>query len=261
MLRIAIFLTIVAWAGCSWTPERLNPYDPASENYVKPAQPNRPPVIDTLIVNTECINLPVDDNCGIIIKAVITDLDSNVRLNEVIATINGNLFGQLSYDAPHRIWSLSRQETELDSAAERFVGGIVQVTAVDDSGATGQRSLLFPPLFIDYPSIYWPKDFDCVCPDYPNFSWYRWNGQGHARDYEIRFFFGNTVYVPHLTIPHISIADTFVTGPTTFEPTDGNELVFYGWRIFIYDELGNSAGSEAKTFKYYVVCNDSCQGP
>ncbi|MBK6767380.1 MAG: hypothetical protein IPG71_14130 [bacterium] len=64
-----------------------------------------------------------------------------------------------------------------------------------------------------------------------------------------------------MTISHIAITDTFITGPTSFEPSDGNDLVFYGWRIFIYDELGNSAGSEPKTFKYYLACNDTCQGP
>ncbi|MBK6767379.1 MAG: hypothetical protein IPG71_14125 [bacterium] len=145
MMKSLIILGIMAgWVGCSWTPDRLNPYDPESESYVKPAQTNRPPEIDTLIVNTECINLPINDDCSIIIKAAISDLDSNVRLNEVLATINGIGFGQLSYDSPNRIWTLRRQETELDSAAERYVGSVVQVTAVDDSGAIGQRSLLFP---------------------------------------------------------------------------------------------------------------------
>lgn len=255
-------IVAVSWAGCSWTPERLNPYDPASDNYVPPAQANRAPVIDTLIVNTECINIPLNDDCGVIIKATISDLDSNVNLNEVVATINGNYFGQLSYEAPSRYWALRRQESSLDSAIERFVASIVQVTAVDDSGATAQRSVLFPSLFNDYPSIFWPHDADCVCPpDYPNFSWLRWTGEGHATNYEIRYYLFNIVYQPALTITNISIADTFLTGPSTFEPSDGNEAVFYGWRIFVFDELGNSAGSKSETFKYYLACNDSCEGP
>lgn len=260
----ALLLIVVVWAtitGCGWTPDRSNPYDPMSTNYVLPRQANRPPVVDTLIVNTECLNLPLNDDCAIIIKAFITDLDENLVLNGVSATIDGRQFGRLSWDAPGAFWILTRLETELDSAPEKFVSSNVVVSAIDDSGAIGQRSLTFPGFNLPYPSINWPHDFECICPQYHDFSWIRWNGQGQAQNYEIRFYLYNFIYQSHLTIRGIDIADTNRPVDLLFEPADGNDALFYGWRLFIYDAIGNSAGSLPQTFKYYTACNDSCVGP
>ncbi len=257
----AIAIIAVLISSCGWTPERSNPYDPQSDRYVEPPMANRQPKIDTLIVNTECINLPIDDDCGVIIKAAISDADGNLNIDSVIASINGRRFGKLAYDATGQFWQLKRRETELDSAAETYVGSNVQVTAIDDSGSVAQRSLTFPNLFVDYPTTNWPRDLECVCPDYLDFSWIRWNGQGQPRNYELRFYYANIVEIPQITISNISIADTFRHVTPRFEPADNNPLVFYGWRLFIYDQLGNSAGSEPKTFKYFNICTDSCTGP
>ncbi|MCB9357996.1 MAG: hypothetical protein H6508_06185 [Calditrichaeota bacterium] len=252
-------------AGCSWTPDRLNPYDPESSNYVAPPQANRPPRIDTLIVNTECINLPVNDHCSIIVHAAISDADDNLDIDSVVAAIRDEFgdrrLGLLAYDAASQYWELRREETSLDSAIERYVGARMVVSVVDDSGATAERTLTVPSLFTAYPSTHWPIDLECVCPDYRDFSWVRWNGEGQARNMEVRFYFKNLIYVPEYTIGGIAVQDTFTTVPWPFSGSDFNQDVFYGWRVFVYDQLGNSAGSFSTTFQYFVTCTDSCIGP
>lgn len=260
-LTKAIFLTLIA-VGCSWTPERLNPYDPSSPVYVDPPVPNRSPSVDTLIVNTNCVNFPTEDQCGVVVLARLSDPDENLNFDNVVVTINGRMFGQMVYDAPQAMWVLTKQETELDSAAERYVGSVITVTVEDDSGATAQRSVLYPNLFREYPTPRWPLNpANCICPEYRFFSWDRWNGEGQATEMEIRFYYSNFDLVPSLTVHDISPQDTTVWvewEDREFFPSDSNNLIFYGWRLFVVDQNGNRAGSTSGTFNYREICTDLC---
>ncbi|MBK8129990.1 MAG: hypothetical protein IPK53_14145 [bacterium] len=105
-------------AACAWTPERANPYDPGSDRYVDPPQANRAPVIRSLVVNTNCVNFPTEDQCGVLITAQIDDADNNLDLTRVQATITwpDSLplpFGTLLYFPIDTAWKLEKLETEL----------------------------------------------------------------------------------------------------------------------------------------------------
>lgn len=251
--------------GCSWTPERLNPYDPNSPQYVLPPVPNSAPVIDTVIVNTNCVNFPTEDQCGVVVTAHITDADNNLDFDEVIVMIKSptetdeRYFGQMQYNPVASMWEFVRQETELDSAAERYVGSVVTVHVADDSGAVDQSSVFYPNLFRDYPSIHWPRNTPhCICPDYRYFTWGRWNGEGQAREMEIQYYYANFDLVPSLTVHSISPTDTSVWVERNFVPSDSNNFIFYGWRLFVVDQNGNRAGSESGTFYYRETCTSAC---
>ncbi len=246
-------------AGCNWTPDRSNPFDPNSPVYVEPPVSNRPPQINGLVVNTNCVNFPTEDQCGVTIKARISDTDSNLRIGNVVATINQLYFGHLAYDPVDTLWILTKQETELDSAVERFVGSLVKVSVSDDSNAFAEDTVRFPSLFRDYPTINWPNSISqCICPDYRNFSWNRWTGSGQARELEIKFYFLNFDLVPSLTISDINPSDTTVVVNQNFVPSDSNGTIFYGWRLFVVDRNGNSAGSVSGLFRYLETCTAEC---
>lgn len=253
-------------AGCSWSPERLNPFDPQSPIYIEPPITNRAPSITRLIVNTNCVNFPTEDECGVTVSTRVSDPDNNLILDSVIATISGSdhlarYFGNLSYNPVDSTWIISRHGTELDSAAELYVGSLITVSASDDSGATAIDSVLFPQLFREYPRVNWPDDADeCVCPDFRVFSWRRWTGEGTPSEMEIRFYFRNFDLVPSLTIHEPWPQDTFLYVDRQFEPADSNSLIFYGWRLFVIDQNGNSAGSKAGPFNYREDCTTNC-GP
>ncbi len=254
-------------AACAWTPERANPYDPGSDRYVDPPQANRAPVIRSLVVNTNCVNFPTEDQCGVLITAQIDDADNNLDLTRVQATITWpdslpQQFGTLLYFPIDTAWKLEKLETELLYPAEQYVGSLITVTAADDSGAIALDTVRYPRLFRDYPQINWPEDgqFDCVCPGLMDFSWNRWTGEGQAREMELRFYFQNFDMVPSLTVHNVLPTDTFVTVTADFVPADSNSAIFYGWRLFVIDQNGNSVGSEPGAFNYRDVCTPSC-GP
>lgn len=259
-LTKAVILSLLL-AGCSWTPERLNPYDPNSPVYVDPPIRNRPPSIEGLIVNTSCVNFPTEDQCGVTVKARIEDPDDNLNFDSVLVNIDGRFFGQMVYDPVDTTWELSKQETELDSPAARYVGADVSVYVVDDSGAWVTDTVDYPELFREYPEIRWPwNSQQCICPDYRWFSWDPWTGEGQAVEMEIRFYYANFDLVPSLTIHDISPSDTsvWVGGDREFVPSDNNNLIFYGWRLFVVDRNGNRAGSTSGSFNYREVCTALC---
>lgn len=260
-LTKAILLALVV-TGCSWTPERLNPYDPNSPVYVDPPINNRPPSIDALTVNTNCVNFPTEDQCGVTVKARISDPDDNLNLDSVIVEIDNRFFGRMAYSPVDTLWILAKQETELDSAADRYVGSVVKVVVADDSGATAIDTVDYPNLFNEYPTLRWPLNpSNCICPDYRYFSWDRWNGQGQVTEMEIRFYYSNFDLVPSLTVHDIQPDDTtawVAWDDREFVPSDSNNLIFYGWRLFVVDRNGNRAGSTSGTFNYRETCTDLC---
>ncbi|MCB1059186.1 MAG: hypothetical protein KDB65_03050 [Calditrichaeota bacterium] len=250
-------------AGCSWTPERSNPFDPNSSLYVAPPIPNRPPVISGLAINTSCVNLPIEDQCGVTVKARISDPDSNLRIGDINVTVNGRFFGRLGYYPQDTLWAMTLEESELDSAISKFTGSLVTLSVSDDSGATAEDTIRFPRPFKEYPSITWPlSSLDCICPDYRTLKWERWNGSGQARELEIRFYYQNLFYVSRLTMNGISPSDTTtLVDQDLFQPADSNALVFYGWRVFVVDELGNAAGSISGGFRSVQHCTSACVPP
>jgi len=254
-------------AACAWTPERSNPYDSNSERYVEPPQANRAPQITSLVINTNCVNFPTEDQCGVLVTSKIVDLDNNLNLSSVFATVTWpdsepQIFGNLTYDPVDTVWKLAKLETELSYPAESYVGSLITVSATDDSGATAQDTARYPRLFRDYPTVHWPEDpqFDCMCPDFRDVSWRRWTGEGQAASMEIRFYFQNFDLVPSLTIHDISPSDTFRTVGGDFQASDSNSTIFYGWRVFVIDQNGNSAGSLPGAFNYRDFCSPDC-GP
>ncbi len=256
--------TIVA--GCAWTPERANPYDPDSPLYVDPPIPNSPPVITSIRANTQCVNFSTEDQCDIRITARVADADNNVNLDSVVAIITDfqdvtHFFGKLTYNPVDLTWALNRHETELDSSAEQHVGSLITVVATDDSGATAIDSVEFPSLFREYVTLNWPDDpAHCTCPDFRDFSWDRWTGEGQLSAMELRFYFRNFEEVPSLTIKHEALQDTFHTVIEDFVPSDSNSTIFYGWRLFVFDQSGNGCGSASGGFNYRETCNGEC-GP
>lgn len=259
-MRVLVILFITALiAGCAWTPERSNPFDPSSNLYVPPPISNRPPAITGFVINTSCLNSSTEDQCGVTLRARISDPDSNLRIGDVVASVDGRYFGRLAYYPVDTLWALTLQESELDSAAEKFAGSLVMLSVSDDSGATDEDTLRFPSPFKAYPEIHWPRTtFHCICPDYRNFSWTRWTGGGHASELELRFYFSSLEYVPSLTLSGIAPSDTTVEVIRNFVPADSNGTIFYGWRVFVYDQLGNSAGSLPGAFRYVENCSPAC---
>ncbi|MBL0059942.1 MAG: hypothetical protein IPP40_00170 [bacterium] len=246
-------------AGCAWTPERANPYDPDSPLYIEPPISNRPPQVLGLSIRTNCVNFATEDLCGVNILARIADPDSNLRIDEVVATVNDRFFGRLTYVPTDTLWVLAKQGTELDSGAVRYYNSLIRVSVSDDSGATDSDTTRFPLLFTDYPEVHWP-DFidDIVCDECRDFSWDRWTGQGQAREFEMRFYFLNFDLVPSLTIHDISPQDTFITVDRNFVSSDSNSTIFYGWRLFVIDQNGNSAGSIPGGFNYRENSQQNC---
>lgn len=263
MVRFILVCSLLL-AGCDWSPERGNPYDPNSDRYVPPPVVNRAPFVERPSVTTHCVNNPLVAQCGFAIETRISDLDNNLSLDSVKAFVDGRFLGALSYQPDSVSWVFKREESELDSATERFVGAWVSVIATDDSGASHKDSVQFPRLFNEYPEIRYPEDYgppegDCICEEFHTFIWQRWNGEGQAQYMELQFYFQNRNYLPTLTLSGVSAADTSVVVPLVFETADNNSFVFYGWRLFVVDQYGSTAGSQSGTFHAFENCpDDSC---
>lgn len=253
-------------AGCAWTPERTNPYDPNSPLFVDPPVPNTPPTIDALVIRTECVNFIAEDLCNIKLVAVIPDPDDNLNMDSVIVYITNPddvvlYFGKLVYSPLDATWSLTKYETELDSSAEDYVGSLLTVIATDDSGATAMDTIRIPGMFTDYPTLNWPNGSDhCICPGIRDFSWNRWTGEGQLSAMELRFYYKNIEQSAALTTPVTVLNDTFQTVNADFRPADNDVSEFYGWRLFVTDQNGNTAGSASALFNYRETCTGAC-GP
>jgi hypothetical protein len=262
MKQLSILFICALIAGCSWTPERTNPFDPSSDLYIPPPIPNRAPVITGLVINTDCVNGSTEDECGITLRARVSDVDNNLVARDVIATVDDRFFGRLAFFPVDSQWALTVQESELDSAIETFSGSLVMLSVIDDSGATDHDTLRFPSPFRDYPEVHWPtSSFNCLCPDYDDLSWSRWTGEGHPREFEVRFYYKGYEYASSLTINGISPNDTTVVADGDYQPADSNGTRFYSWRVFVYDQLGNSAGSAPGAFRYLENCTSDCIPP
>ncbi len=255
---MATLLTVGLICGCAWTPGRDNPVDPASPYYEKPPQRNRAPVIDTVIVVTDCRLSEPNPLCSVDIVAAVSDSDRNVDYSLVLATIildstHTMTVGYMAYDPERNQFLITRSQNDFpNETLNDMVGRTVVVSVVDDSGATDVNSAIFPqPVLGPLLQITFPQGLpvvpDEIHGDTVRLSWEYWPvSQTHT--------FGASVYYKNIYMvwdtAGLMRTDTFVVVTRPLQPSE-DESIFYTWYLTVTDSRGNRLTAQPGYFYYF----------
>ncbi|MDD5088906.1 MAG: hypothetical protein PHI18_08940 [bacterium] len=188
-LFVLIILGGLIAAGCSWTPERDNPKDPASSFYIEPPQANRAPRVEQVQATTH-IQIANDDFYATEIAAILSDPDNNLQYDRVSAVIGEIALGYMSFDGERGLFVLEFSENDLPGVRwpEDLGLDTIRVTAVDDSGAVGSGwAVYYVPDSQPIPSVRYPPTNEVpVYTFQPWLSWHSWGTPTDGHTYSVR---------------------------------------------------------------------------
>jgi hypothetical protein len=243
-------------AGCAWNPTRDNPVDPKSTSYVPPAQPNRPPVIDTIIVVTDCHGSNFAYYCSFSIICRIHDLDQNLLFDSVFADIQTDSMpyielGRLSYDVTQDAFVGVYGQNEFpDHDFSDLRNDPVRVWAYDDSTATVSRSIGFPTPQTRWPSLVHPKDNAEVNDVHPQLGWYPWNPSTNDYTYDVKVYYQGWSLVWDTT--GLPASDTSVVVSASLVSADVISEIYHVWQLTVNDRDGNRITAIPAVFQVIV---------
>ncbi|MBI5059461.1 hypothetical protein HZB60_06740 [candidate division KSB1 bacterium] len=247
---------VASLVGCEWQPVRDNTVDPASPYYQEPPPVNHAPSIDTLFMITDCRHSLFSDFCAVEILARITDVDQNIDLNAVIASIEmepgtWEELGHMAYD-PARQWFIVRK-TQSDFPDERIdllVGKPLRVQVSDAQDSTASRSISFVQPVLDWPVIVFPFSQDTAFTNYPRLSWIYWNNSPTG-EHSFSVSVLKDAFVAAWDTAGLAPSDTFVI-VTDSLPENNFGGGFYTWDLTVTDGRGNRVTSAPGDFVILV---------
>ena len=265
-MRVAtaiLTFSLVLVGGCAWSPSRDNPVDPASPYYQPPPTQNRPPVIDTLSVITDCVDDRLSYTCAFEARCQVTDLDNNLLYDSVMARLDTLELGPMSFDPQHGYFYLRRSQSDfVYGDLSVFQDRPFYVTVHDDSGATSTRFQLFPAVRLDWPVPDHPTG-DATYPDtvfsyVAAVGWWPWGAFNGRHTYSIALYWNESTLVWDTS--GISAADTSAIIGDSLLPS----FVIrnpYKWYLTVIDELGNRMTAEPQYFVAYPVGEPPVRAP
>ncbi len=263
MLRIALFLLLALASGCSWTPSRDNQVDPNSPYYQSPPTPNRPPVIDSLSVVTDCVDDRLAYTCAFEARCQVTDPDNNLLYSSVLARLDTIDLGPMSFDPQNGYFYIRRSQSDFRfDDLSVFQNRPFYVTVTDDSGATDTRTQLFPAVRLDWPVPEHPLG-DATYPDtvysyVASAGWWPWGDFSGHYTYSIELYWNEATLVWDTS--GISPADTTAIIGDSLRPS----FVIrnpYKWYLTVVDELGNRMTAEPQYFVVYPEGSPPVRAP
>jgi hypothetical protein len=245
------------YLGCAWSPDRDNPIDPRSTSYVAPPPPvqrNRPPVIDTVFIRTDCHNYGATEFCSFELHCQISDSDQNLLFDSVTAEIriDGDWtdIGRLSYDVFQGRFVAIRGQNEFEDGSLRTLSNQnVRVHAIDDSGAVDTYSLLFPAVNPNYGTIVHPDIRIPATSRHPQLGWHPWDASSDDYSYSISVYYLNIYSVWDTS--GLQATDTSVVVSTRLESSAEDANLYYYWYLSITDRNGSRITYFPGVFQVY----------
>jgi hypothetical protein len=251
---VAAVLLMVLAVGCAWTPDRDNRVDPASRFYDPPPARNRPPVIDTLRMITDCENNPFSNFCSFEVICRASDPDRNLYYDSVFSYMmspasDSVALGILAYDPGRGEFFVRRSQNDFPGEnLNDFRDYAIWAVVLDDSGATARGHIPFRESSGQWPAPVFPaphSDYDTVYTPHPKLSWQFWNGPTGDHTFSVTVFDQYNLVVWDTAGLSARDTTTIVTQNLRSSQVIDNP---YSWRLTVTDGSGDRLTSRPAYF-------------